>query len=271
VNEKRDAAFLIKLMGIEKTAKQDSIQMMARSGEQEILIKISETIRDAEQSLETKRKAISILEYFPKQDTVDLLLHRLAGRQEHVLRYIILKTLNRIIRHSPKVKINRFLVKSEIAREMTIYGHLLKIKAFYHKQKSGIRDDYLNTALQALLEESRERIFQCLKLLYPHEAIAVIHDELNSNPAGNQSARSHAVELLMNTLEPDVLIMVQKIMDDEESAKYREDEIKTILVNFLKNQDHWFSLIGHFLISDLKLSEKWPDLDIKKMDSEYPF
>jgi len=52
--------------------------------------------------------------------------------------------------------------------------------------------DYLDVAIKAILDESMERIFRYLDLLYPHEVIEVIYERIREHPDSDVT-RAHAI------------------------------------------------------------------------------
>jgi hypothetical protein len=102
-----------------------------------------------------------------------------------------------------------------------------------------------------------ERVFQCLQLLYPDELPPSVHEEIAFK--SGESSRAHAIELLSNTLDPDILVLVQGILESYPNPRVRDPEIREILRLFQKSQYAWFALMAHFVISDLKLGERWPE------------
>jgi len=75
-----------------------------------------------------------------------------------------------------------------------------------------------------------------------------------------EEAFEHAVELLNNTLEPDLLILIQPILEERADDKAPDKEMLEILRGFSRSEDRWLSLISRFLITKLKLGERWLDL-----------
>src|SRR3989338_1896843 len=138
---------------------------------EDAMLKLSITLQDTEKGLEVKRRIVRIFELIPKQETVDLFLSSLANQQNHVLRYVILKSLKRLHQRNEMLTVNRFLVKNEIAKETSLYEALKKMEAFATKRREAgpMTDPYGSVLLKALMDECIERIFLFLELLYSHE------------------------------------------------------------------------------------------------------
>jgi len=166
---------------------------------EEVLMKLGAILRESNGSFEEKRRALRILEFIPCQKVADLLFHLLAGEQDHAVRFMMIRALNRAHDREPNIRINRFLVKSEIVREVQIYEQLENLRRFYSHRVTKGEESYLAVALDALRDESGERIFHFLDLLYPFEIIQTIHENI-SKPQ-DPSLKVKAIELLNNTLE----------------------------------------------------------------------
>ena len=120
-------------------------------------------MQSADSNFEMKRQAVRILEFMPYQETADLLLHVIARTEDHAFRFIMLSALNRLHDKEPKIKMNHFLIKSEISKEVQVHIRLHKLHTFCSKEQIG-RSEYLGMALKTLMDESFERIFRCLIL-----------------------------------------------------------------------------------------------------------
>ena len=120
-------------------------------------------------------------------------------------------------------------------------------------------EDYLGITLKAVQDESLERIFSFLDLLYPHDMIQIIYDRIAGHDA-NDPLRAHAVELLNNTLDRDILTLVRRILEDRPPRRIEESEIADILKRFSQSEDRWFAMTGYFIVSELELDKQWPEL-----------
>jgi len=136
----------------------------------------------------------------------------------------------------------------------------LNVRNFYsHQTTRDKKNDPLSITIKAMRDESIERIFQYLTLLYPGEMIDSIYREFTSGKT-SAAIKGHALELLSNTMDPDILIMVQKALEERRFRIAGDEEIQDILIGFVTSGDQWFSIVGHSLISDLKLAARWPQL-----------
>lgn len=249
------------LKGLLGAGKDDAeLETRLRSGDSTVIMKLGAVLQEPDKELEAKRRSVRILESIPRQESVDLLLHTLAATRDHAFRFVMIRALEHLYRKNPKLEINRFLIKSEIAREAAIHERIQKIHHFYRTERPSVpEDDYLETTLRAVSDESIERVFLYLSILYPREMMTTIHDRIMKTRHGG-AGRVHARELLANTLDPDLALVVQRVLDETAEPRYREKEIEDILKRFSRSHDRWFSLIGYCLIGELKLGERWEGL-----------
>ncbi len=227
---------------------------------EEALIKIGEILRSSGQNHESKRRAVRLLELIPRQEVVDLLISNLGNIHNHALRFAITKALDHLHQKNGALLMNRFLIKNEISREVILYESLNALRIDYARRTTvSERADYLDAILKAIQDESFDRVFMFLDLLYPHETIRIIHDRIVEYPPNHQ-IRAHATELLHNTLDRDLMLLVQRILEEVRPEKVSEREIVGILRDFICSQDQWFYLLGMFLSSDSGLDKQWPEL-----------
>lgn len=258
--EKSDAEFLksLFLTDAQPALSAGNLQDHIAQAPEQILARVGEALQNPAIGAELKRQAIRILGYMARQDTGDLLMKSLGRTEDHALRFVMIKALNRLLKKNPKIHINRVLIKNEIVREADIHRQITKIRAFHAGQtKRPASESSLDISLNAIMDESVERVFQCLHLLYPGELPASLHEEITSR--SREPARGHALELLSNTLDPDILVLVQGILDTPAHPRVRDTEIREILKQFQESRYAWFALMAHFVISDLKLGERWPE------------
>jgi AAA family ATP:ADP antiporter len=253
-----------------KIQKGESVTSYLRHYPKEAIVNLGQILADSRKGLDVKRRAVKILEWIPRQETVDLILSRLGNIQDHALRFVMIKALNRLHDQVPKPGMNRLLIKNEIVREVGIHEKIQKLRFFYEHQKEKSAEEYLAVTLKAVQDESLERIFRLLDLLYPHEIIEIIYHRI-ADHADEDPLRPHAIELLTNTLEPDLLILVQPVLEERAFGRLKDKEIMEILKSFMDSEDKWFSLIGHFLIAELRLKERWPEFAQRVEPSEFPF
>ncbi|MCM8776572.1 MAG: hypothetical protein NC930_09545 [Candidatus Omnitrophica bacterium] len=226
----------------------------------EVLDRLGKVLQDPQKGLDEKRKAVRIREAIPKQRVVDLLLDTLTVARDHAMRFVILKALIRLFHKNPQLVFSRPLLKNELSRETTIYKNIQQLRYVYHRETNTRPEEaYLGVALKAIRDESLERIFHYLSLLYPRGNVPMIYDLFVHCQEGDPR-RVYAVELLTNTLDPDILILIQWILEDKECLRVEDDQVLDMLKGFVQSEDRWFSLTSRYLIVELQLDKRWPEL-----------
>ena len=209
--------------------------------------------------MELKRQSVRILEFLPRQETTDLLLHCLSKTEDHAFRFVMISALNRLHDKNSNIKVNRFLIKSEIVKEIHIFMQIQTLQQFYTKHPEST-SEYLEIAFKALLDESLERIFRFLDLLYPYAPFKMIYGHLTWNYS-DANVRTQALELLHNTIEPSIMLRLQRIFEERPSPVFNENAVRAVLIAFLKSEDRWFSFVSYFVMRELALSQKWPEFE----------
>lgn len=262
--------FLKKLVEPEGlSGEKEALQKNIEECPEGLVMKLGTILREKGNPIEMRHQAARILGLIPQQQSADMLLHALASIENHGLRFETARALDRLHEKNPRVAMNAFLIKSEIAREVKNYKNIQKAVEF---RKTGAKKTetrhHLDVALKALLDESLERIFYYLDLLYPFEIIREIHDKVVELKEGDE-ARGSAMELLANMLEPDVLIMMHGVLDSSR-RKVSDEELAEILKGFVESEDRWCALIGYFLVLESNFSEHSPAFEALKKKAKEP-
>ncbi len=238
-----------------------------QSGPQEILNQLEKILENRQEGLDAKRRAVRLLGFIVKQEALDLLLKLSSETQDHAFRFVIAKALDQMHEKDPKLAINPASIKTEIAREVKIYKNFQKLIFFYDRQTKSGNPKYLRVALKTVLDESLERLFHYLDLLYPLEMMHNIHAWIVEHPESDP-VRQQAVELLSNTVEPDVLLILGSVLEPNSSST-EEEEAVGILEGLAGFEDRWFSLIGIFVVSELQWNRNWPQLEKIKREPRF--
>jgi hypothetical protein len=232
-------------------------------GSKELLDHLQALLEDFKQGMALKRKAALFLEHRPTQEAADRVLEILSKNQDNALRFLLIQTLQRMGDRNPAIRWNRGVLKEEIFRELDLYQKIKKLSSFcFHspqKPKKKEKLFFLEVALSAISDESLERLFRCLGLLYPGEALGIIYERLLEYEVPDP-ARSHAIELLQNLLGPEFFGVVDILSSEETREGVSEEEALTILEEMIESPDRWLSLTAHFLIIELGLESRSPKL-----------
>ncbi|MDD5216753.1 MAG: Npt1/Npt2 family nucleotide transporter [Candidatus Omnitrophica bacterium] len=255
-----------------RVQKNESFSSYLENYPDDALMKLGNILNSPENGLEVRRRVVRLLELIPKQETVDLLLTGMANAQDQSFRYLIVKAIDRLHDKNKNLHMNRFLIKTEILKEVTIHQKMHCLQYFYARHtRIAEGENYLGIALKAIQDESLERLFCFLDLLYPHEIIRIIYQRMIEHPS-HDALRAHALELLHNTLDTDLRVHIQRILEEREPRRISEKEVVETLRNyFAESSDSWFNLIGGLVVSELKLHERWPALVkyIDDLDGKY--
>ncbi len=230
----------------------------SRANSQAILKRLQALLRDPKQGMTLKRAAGEFLEHQATQETADTLVEILSLTQEHALRFLLIRTLLRIRDKNPSIRWSRPVIKKEIQCEADLYRKIRKVSLFYQKNTSK-KEEFLEVALKALSDESLDRLFRCLGLLFPGDAMRIIYERLLEHP-NPDGIRSHAIELLNNLLGPEFYDWVEKLFDEHKFERVSEQEVVVILEEMFVSSDRWLSLIARFIVGETELGSRWPKL-----------
>jgi AAA family ATP:ADP antiporter len=261
---KHDSFFDERLANLLK-AKQDPAldwKALLKREEKEILLKLSERLNDPVEELSNKKKIILILTTLETQNAVDILLNSLSGARDQSLRFNVIRGLNRIKAKGGHREFNPWILKKEATLEIKSYKSILTVLEEYQKRKSISRpeEDYLLAALEAMKEESLERAFRLLGLLYDSDIIHVVYDRLVEKETDKQ-VKANALELLENVLEPEISWLLLPVLDEDSWRAAPKTALEKIVEEFLISQDQWFTICAIFLIAELRLSDFYSKLD----------
>ncbi len=211
---------------------------------------------------ETSQTKASELEAAPSQENVDLLLKTIRMTQDHALRFAVLKTLCRLTHEGGEWDFNRGLLKKEVKREGRILESIQKIERYYlhhYNDADETSEKNLHVAIRAMQDESMERLFCLLHLLYPRDGIQMIYENFVKyvDPGVEEN---HVVELLANILSPDLLIQMQHLLGRKDRMRVKELEVIEILKRFIGSADLWFTLTARFIVAELSLHDQLPEL-----------
>jgi len=207
------------------------------------------------------------------QEEVNELLRALSERKEASSRYDAIKMLNKIRRTNGTLEFDTDIIRKEILQEIKDYYKSFTTFALYEslsRQKKGdeSRKDFLNIALQNILDENIERIFRLLGLLYNPVDVYTVYEGLFD---ANVFVRANSLELLDGILDDKKLKKsISPLLDGElslfgpERAGYFTSKMKINRVDALKNaiqsDDRWLCVCAMFMIMKFELRELYEDL-----------
>ncbi len=228
-----------------------------------ILPKLTECLQNSNGDMLLKRKAISLLKLIGTQRACDILLLNIENTFDNSLRSDTIHALNRIRSKHKERTFHTLTVEKEIFYETSNHKSILTLIEYYRKNtKAALNpdEDFLLAALRTIQEESLERIFRLLGLLYHTEATYVIYDRILEDES-DSTVRAHAIELLENMIKPDLFKLLLPVIDQNRWQKEKREDAQEIVKRFLLGQDRWFSVCAIFLVAELKMKELYPLLD----------
>lgn len=201
--EKAFAPALLALLERRETRKY-ARQALAEYGE-DILEELIARLQESGDSQSLARELSRVLGRIGEQKTVDSLLAQLNHPHPR-LRFQALKALNRLRNNFPMLKFNEKPLEQEILKEIRRY---LDGAAILHSCKQvqgqngsppeGAARLLLARALEEKLDDSLERIFRLLGLIYPPRDL---YNAYLGIVSARQDARANALEFLDNLLAP---------------------------------------------------------------------
>jgi AAA family ATP:ADP antiporter len=264
-------------------------ESLAEYGE-DIIDILAEHIESPNENKKIRLAIPRVLALIGSQKSVNLLTRNLA-QSDLLLRYEIIKALNKLRVKFPLLKFDKQHIEARIMDETEQYYRILTL---LHKQKNSLSNDkavssskdgfnqkikarrLLMVALEEKLDNNLERIFRLLGLKYPAKDMFNAYLAVKSN---RSNLRATSVEFLDNILEVNlkrILIpIIESTKDETLLAKSQElfgfDIPKEIeWVNFiLEGDDNWLKICTLYLIAELNY-DKPMDTIAKLVDDPDP-
>jgi HEAT repeat protein len=214
---------------------------------------LGDYLSDASVGSPVRHEIPRVLADIATQEAADALL-RLRERSDVRLSYRALKSLNRIRRANPQVRLPRARVTEDLEHDARSY-----LVAFVHYRscpiggtRSGER--LLCIVLNERMDQALDRVFRRLALIYPSEDIYAAFRGVTST---DRRARGNAIEYLENALSADHRELVLPLVDDsgdEERLRVartryalRFDDMTSSLDAILQSDDSWLRTVALFV------------------------
>jgi len=249
---------LEKLLSAEKKSTID-LKTLLLQYEDELLVKIADCLSNSDEDIVNKRKAILILTMLGSQAAVEVLINALSSSHDHSIRFNIIQALNRIkARYEGRV-FSPIIIKKEVLRELRNYKSIQLLFGEYRARKSidDVKQDFLAATFHAIREESLERIFRLLGLLYDSELVHVIYDRL-PEAKQDKNMKANVLELLQNVADPDIYKELRVIVDKKKEKQISDEIIEHVISNFVEGHDLWLTICAMLLIVELNLTHLRP-------------
>jgi AAA family ATP:ADP antiporter len=241
-----------------------------RDNPETLLKRLGALLEDPRQEMVLKRKAVRLLEHQATQEASDRTLEMVIRTEVHALRLLLAQALLRMKERNPSIRWNRNLIKRATLQEAELFQKLEQLRHFYLKKNQGRGEEFLEATLRALAEETLERIFRLLELLFPSESLALIREQLVGHPEADP-VRSHAVELFHNLLGAEFSGLFERLFDEKTVRETSEETIVSLLEEMLRSRDRWLWLAARFLIVELGLEARWSELGLVLSESRFEF
>jgi len=216
--------------------------------------------------IEVRARIPKVLSLSGKQDAADFLFESLRQFTPR-LDTALLKGLNAMRTESPEIRFERDRVSSLIGRESERHQQLSAIRRAIRPGELKSDDNFsaeilvlLHKALGERMDESVERVFRLLHLIYSPSDIQSVYFSFNSRPA----LRASAVEFLDNLIEPPLRALVVPLVEDGEVTEPLKEpkgkELSRIeaIQMLLGDDDEWLRTIASELDGRWRAEEGVP-------------
>ncbi len=238
---------------------------LANYGNQ-ILPQLRATLHAPQVNLQIRKGIPRVFYQIQTEESWDELIENLEY-ENTTIRFEIIKSMNKIRKCSPEWKFDRDKINHALMIEIRDYYWKLNIfHAYARKERLRIDvrevDDILHPALQEKLDESLERIFRMLALIYPQQDI---YNSYYYITQGDQNERANAIEYLDNLLPGDLKVPLLPILDDipldhkvrQGRALFNLQRLtrKEALKNLLNDGDFWLQVCTVYSLGREKLQD----------------
>ena len=175
-------------------------------------------LADASYPQELRRQIPRTVARFPAQDAARTLTRHLLKEDDGVVRFKILRALNRLAADNPGLALDRTTLKEAVRRTL---GVVFSLAHVHHTLAAGVRErreratpgqELLATLLRDKQAQAVERLFRLLGLLHRSENFESIHrGVLSTNPRLRSSSRELLEAVLRRPAREAVLAVVDGI------------------------------------------------------------
>ncbi|MFQ5754031.1 MAG: HEAT repeat domain-containing protein, partial [bacterium] len=263
----RDMEFIEPLIGMLENPR---LRKWARSAlanyKNHILPALQKTLADPGRSLHIK-KSIPRLLYQIRTEKSWRELFDILDQTDVTIRYAAIKSLNKIRKSWPDWHFDQSKIREILMEEIRNYYWKLNIFFVYARKDKlfiDVRevDDILYLALTEKLDETLERIFRLLALLYSQQDIYNSYYYLTN---GNADEKANALEFLDNSLQKDLMVPLLPILDDiplghkirqgRALFNLRKMTRKEALLALLEERDLWLEVCAVYSLYREKIAD----------------
>jgi ATP:ADP antiporter, AAA family len=221
---------------------------------------LGDMLADPQHDIELRREIPWILSRIPTQRSAEVLVDSL-GENDRLLKYRIVKALNRLHEQRPELPIPREAVQAHIYAEAKVYYETLCIHQSLSSSADGNSRALLVRSLHEHLDEYLEIIFRLLGLHYSQRDIYSAYRAMKEQKA---DARATAIEFLDSILQKDLKSILLPLLEERaaERAIQRASKIfgleipapEEALRLLLHQDDRWLKSCALYDIGANKLS-----------------
>jgi AAA family ATP:ADP antiporter len=170
---------------------------------------LRQALDDSSQRIEVRRRIPDALLRIGTPEASQALSDGIL-QADSVLRYRIIRALNKLQEMRKSLPLNRDLVETVLKAE--IRGH------YRSYQILGSLDHYAGNLLERSMDREVERIFRLMRLLFPEIDLTNAHRGIQSS---DRATHANALEFLENTLSPPLRSLLLPLIDGEVGAPER--------------------------------------------------
>ncbi|MGZ4816009.1 MAG: Npt1/Npt2 family nucleotide transporter [Terriglobales bacterium] len=222
----------------------------------DILDELGEQLGNAELAIEVRREIPRVLLSIGTPASMQLLSENLL-QGDSLLRFSIVRTLNKLQRLHPEINCDTSMVETVLAAE--ILGHYRSYQILCKLQADG--DEGMANAMAESMSQETERIFRLLALLHPSLELHAAYMGLQSK---NVSVCDNALEFLDNVLKGPLREVLLPVLDSKVSIQEKarianrlvRNEVATredAVVALVSSEDPWLRSCGAYAIGCLGL------------------
>ena len=234
-----------------------------------VMERLHATIQNQASPVGVRRHAVRLLARRADQDVLDYLCGMLVVEEEEAVRDEVIRELVRLRLSQRNLQFPTALIRRQIGREVKDYERIAQVGGVYrqHHRNPLSPDDPILGLLRVLMEESIEKIFRLLMLLYRPEDIHLVYEQMR---ATDRYLRTDAIELLDNLVDPSMRTILFPILDEDRFLSTLDEGARlvdepTVAYRVLQEAiwDHncWLSVTTLCAVGRLHLTTMRPELE----------
>lgn len=181
-----------------------AVDALSRYG-RDIMGLLEKVLDNDHESMLVRRQIPRILGQMGGEDAL-LMLQRHIGTEELGLRYQVLRALQKLHEKHPEIALDERKILDVVDAELAAHYRWLTMLDDLHLLEG---DVLLRDALSVRRQQSLDRIFRLLGLLYPYRTLEIVYSNL-----GTPQARANAVEILDNILDGSYKRLLIPLVED---------------------------------------------------------